>query len=193
MKQALVVVDFQNDFCSPRGAGADRRGNVSRLERTATNIARALSRARASGVPVVWLRFNGDPRHHKLNLVERDRRLGKPLKCLPGTWGADFFKVAPLPGETVIDKRACFDAFLDPRFDAMLKRNKIRRLTFTGVYLDVCVDATARTAFQKGYYVSVLKDCTESLHHPKRRMLAFMEHFYGARIAASRAFPAADR
>jgi nicotinamidase-related amidase len=186
--QALLVVDFQNDFCSPRGAGAGRRGDLSRLEATARNLARALAAARRRGVEVVFIRFLGDRRFQKPNLIARDRRQRKPAKCLEGSWGAEFFRVAPLPGEKVVPKRGRFDPFLDPALDAHLRRRRVGRVLLAGVYLDVCVDATARTAFQKGYEVSVLRDCVESLHYPKDDVLRFMAKYYGARLVSSRRF-----
>jgi nicotinamidase-related amidase len=158
------------------------------LERTAANLARALRRAREAGLDVVFIRFLGDRKHQRPNLIERDRRQRKPAKCLEGTWGADFFRVKPLPGETVVSKRSVFDAFFNPTLEAHLKKKKIRHLHFAGVYLDVCVDAAARTAFQKGYYVSVLGDCTESLHYPKSDVLRYMKKYYGAKIITSRSF-----
>jgi len=184
-KQALVIVDFQNDFCSPRGKGADQRGDVSRLERTARSIQQALARARSLRVDVVFIQFLGNRKFQRQNLVDRDRRLGKQPKCLEGTWGADFFRVSPSPNDVIIQKHACFDAFSNPAFEKYLKRKGIDRLVLAGVYLDVCVDTLARTAFQRGYYVSVLKDCTESLFYEKKKVLDFMAHYYGADIGAA--------
>jgi len=172
--EALLVVDFQNDFCV-------RPGRTARLTRVAANIERALARARKLGHEVIWIRFLGDRR--KANMIERDRRQGKAKKCLAGTWGAGFFKLRPLATEPIIDKPACFDAFLNPGLESRLKKKGVKRLTLAGVYLDVCVDATARTAFQKGYFVRILKDCTDSLHYRKSDVLRFMAKYYGAEVA----------
>lgn len=186
--QALIVVDFQNDFCSPRGKGAKRRGDLSRLVRVAGNIGKALELARNKRMAVVFIQFLGDLKRQRRNMVERDRLQGKRPKCLEGTWGADFFKIAPRPSEAIVTKNACFDAFSNPALEALLRRKGIQRLALAGVYLDICVDATARTAFQKGYYLSVLKDCTESLHYPKSAVLKYMARYYGADITTSRDF-----
>ncbi len=186
--EALLVVDFQNDFCSPRGKGAKARGDLSRLERTAANISEALERARERGLEVIFIRYLGDRERQRPNMLARDRRLGKRPKCLKGSWGADFFRVAPRASEAVVSKDACFDAFFNPALENRLRRKRIRRLVLAGVYLDVCVDATARTAFQKGYHLSVLKDCTESLHYPKSAVLSYMAKYYGADITTSCAF-----
>jgi len=54
-----------------------------------------------------------------------------------------------------------------------------------GVFADVCVDATARTAFQKGFEVSVVSDGTIGLERPTADALAFMKRCYGARVATA--------
>jgi nicotinamidase-related amidase len=89
--------------------------------------------------------------------------------------------VAPVPGEPVFTKRACFDAFLGDGFEEHLVARDVGHLVFAGVYTDVCVDSTARTAFQKGYDVTVLTDCTTSLLLPDTDILRFMTVVYGAR------------
>src|SRR5271155_1876541 len=91
-KQALVVVDFQNDFCSPLGKGAERRGDLSRLTRTARNIQRALRNARKNNTEVLFIQFIGDRKFQHRNLIDRDLTLGKKSKCHEGSWGAGFFR-----------------------------------------------------------------------------------------------------
>ena len=47
------------------------------------------------------------------------------------------------------------------------------------------MDAAARTAFQKGFEVSVVSDGTLGLERTTAEALAFMERFYDARIATA--------
>jgi nicotinamidase-related amidase len=136
---------------------------------------------------VIFVRFLGDKKFQTPSWRERDLKQKKGLKCLEGTWGADFFRVSPLPSETVVAKPCAFDAFFNPAFERLLQRKKIGRLLLAGVYLDICVDALARTAFQKGFRISVLTDCVESLHYPKAEVLRYMTKYYGAQALASRA------
>lgn len=168
---ALVVVDVQNDFCA---------GPVA-TEEAVANTCLAVDAARSAGVDVVFVRFVGDPIHHGPSLRRRNALLGKRPKCLEGSWGAEFHQVKPLPGEAVFTKRACFDAFLGSGFERHLFRRRLGHLAFAGLFTDVCVDSTARTAFQKGYHITILTDCTRSLHLPDAEILRFMTLVYGAR------------
>ncbi|GGZ92344.1 cysteine hydrolase family protein [Streptomyces subrutilus] len=180
---ALVVVDLQNDFCAGPVAAARYPGDPGRLATVAERTARAVDAARAAGVEVLHVRFLGDPHHQGPSWRRRDALLGKRPKCLEGSWGAEFADaLAPAPGERVFTKRACFDAFLGDGFETHLAHRAVRHLVFAGLFTDVCVDSTARTAFQKGFHVTVLEDCTAALHLPDEQILGFMSRLYGARV-----------
>ncbi|MFD5462349.1 cysteine hydrolase family protein [Kitasatospora sp. NPDC127059] len=181
-RTALVVVDLQNDFCAGPVAAARYPGDPARLATVAANTADAVETARAHGVEVVFVRFLGDPAHQGASWRHRDAALGKRPKCLDGSWGAEFTGVAPQDGEAVFTKHACFDAFLSPGFERHLVDGGVRHLALVGVFADVCVDSTARTAFQKGFHITVLADCTAALHLPDEAVLAFMRRVYGARV-----------
>ncbi|MBO1417074.1 cysteine hydrolase family protein [Streptomyces sp. FH025] len=181
-RTALVVVDLQNDFCTGPVAAARYPGDPTRLATVAANTARAVEAARAHGTEVVFVRFIGDPALQGASWRRRDAALGKRPKCLDGSWGAEFHAVAPEPGEAVFTKAACFDAFLNPGFESHLRRGGVQHLVMAGVFADVCVDSTARTAFQKGFHITVLADCTAALHLPDDAVLSFMGRVYGARV-----------
>lgn len=183
-RAALVVVDLQNDFCTGSTARARYGGDPAVLETAAANTARALASARARGMDVVFVRFVGDAEHQGPSWRRRDLTQGKPLKCLEGTWGAQFHMVEPAPGEPVFTKWACFDAFLSEGFERHLRGRGIARLVFAGLYTDVCVDSTARTAFQKGFHITVLTDCTASRYLPDSEILRFMAALYGAHLTS---------
>ncbi|UED85274.1 cysteine hydrolase family protein [Streptomyces profundus] len=194
---ALVVVDLQNDFCAGPSATARYGHDAATLTAVVDNAAVAVEQARAAGIEVVFVRFLGDPVHQGAAWRRRDRELGKRPKCLDGTWGATFHRVAPAPGERVFTKLACFDAFLSEGFEPHLRERGVQRLVLAGLFADVCVDSTARTAFQKGFAITVLNDCTTSLHLPNDAVWRFMTLVYGARVmphtdASWRALPPAN-
>ncbi|MEU8761319.1 cysteine hydrolase [Streptomyces sp. NPDC048659] len=182
---ALVVVDLQNDFCATPVARARFRGSPAALDAAVTGTVRAVEAARRRGVEVVFVRFLGDPAFQGESWRSRDLRLGKEPKCLEGSYGAEFTGVAPAPGERVFTKRACFDAFLAEGFAGHLAARGVGHLVLAGLFADVCVDSTARTAFQKGLHLTVLTECTTSLHLPYDSVLRFMRAVYGARTTTA--------
>jgi nicotinamidase-related amidase/isocitrate/isopropylmalate dehydrogenase len=184
-REALVVVDVINDFCSPKGRFA-RDGLVDPEAAAAMvdHIQRILERARGAGTEVIFVRMEVDPATAAPAVIERNRREGRTGYLGPGGFGSDFFRVAPLAQERVITK-AGYDPFLAPEFEAHLRGAGIESLTLVGAFADVCVDATARTAYQKGFAVRVLDDCTMGLERDTADALAFMRRFYGAEITRS--------
>ncbi len=164
-RAALVVVDMQNDFCAEGGYLHEaRKGNaaagvrVSDNARIAGNIDRLTIAARATGMPVVWLRSIYDFRF--LNEAQRVKR-GREGCCLEGTWGADYFMIRPQPCDLVVDKHA-FSGFHGTSLHAQLQARGVRTLVLTGVATNVCVDSTLREGFFLGYHIVVVEDCVGS-------------------------------
>ena len=182
-KTAVLLLDFQNDFVTKEGIASGSGGDMDRMAGLISHIPRVLEFSRKQGHEVIFVRFLGDKRYQLPNMQHRDTILGKRRKCLEGSWGADPHPSVKLAsGEHVFNKQAHFDAFLSDEFERYLVERGYEHLVLLGVYCDVCLDSTARTAFQKGYYITVVSDCTTTLHLPFQNSLAFIERLYGARI-----------
>lgn len=182
-KTAILVLDFQNDFVTKEGIGSEYRGDMARMAGPISHIPRVIDYGRKQGYEIIFVRFLGDQRYQLPNMQHRDAVLGKRPKCLEGSWGAEFHpSVQPAAGERVFSKQAHFDAFLCEGFERYLIEHGYEHLVFLGVYCDVCLDSTARTAFQKGYYITVVSDCTTTLHLPFQDSLAYLERLCGARL-----------
>ncbi|MEW6364330.1 MAG: isochorismatase family protein [Acidobacteriota bacterium] len=186
---ALLVVDMQNDLCAPGGC-FDRLGLIDcgAMQALASRIAELIEWSRRHGLDVIFTRMLADPERQPENMVERNRRLGRIDYLREGHWGADFFGVSPMPGEPVVTK-FCYDAFLGTELERRLHSHGVQRLLFGGVFTDVCVDATARTAFQLGFRIAIVRDATAPLHYSLDQTLAFMEQIYGAQSLAFAELP----
>jgi ureidoacrylate peracid hydrolase len=156
---ALIVVDMQNDFCAEGGWTHRERGHdVSGCPAIAASIAALAAAARRAKMPVVWIRAIYDFKY--LNEAQIAKR-GKEGCCREGTWGADFFQIAPEPGDLVVDKHS-FSAFKDTPLDRELRARGVKTLVMTGVATNVCVDSTLREGFFLGYHIVVAEDCVGS-------------------------------
>ena len=157
---ALIVIDMQNDFCAAGGyfdkTGADLSGMAALAER----IDGFVGSARAAGALVVFVRSQYDPVYLSEQQKERRRRVGwdMPL-CQTGSWGFDFYGVAPLPGEPIVTKHR-FDAFYNTDLELLLNGNGRRTLLFAGVSTNVCVETSLRNAFIRDFDTVLLADCT---------------------------------
>lgn len=163
-RDALVIVDVQNDFC-PGGALAVRDGDavVPVLNRYAERFA-----ARAAAV------FASRDWHPPVTRHFQAYGGVWPPHCVQGTPGADFHPGLVLPGgTTVLSKgmdpdRDAYSAFQAETGDAMefavaLGECGIQRLFIGGLATDYCVKATALDALREGFEVVVLEDAVRAV------------------------------
>ena len=180
-RSALLVVDLQNDYCAPEGC-FQRLGLVDpTATRAVGEVARRLvAGARVAGAPVFFVRtVQGEAA--PATVRARNRAQGRADCVRPGSWGAEPFGPAPRPGESVVVKHG-YDPFLGTSLEKDLRRRGIERVVLTGVFSDVCVDAAARTAYQLGFEVAVVREGTLALERNQDECLDAMERFYGARV-----------
>ena len=158
---ALLVIDMQNDFCAVGGyIDKSVKADVSGCPGVADAINAAVDAARATGVRIVWVRANYEPRFLPAPMLARNaaRGLAEVVCCAEGTWGYDFFRMAPREGEHVVEKH-CYDAFHETPLDELLRSRGIKTIVCTGVVTNVCVESTLRSGYFRGYYVVVPQDC----------------------------------
>lgn len=174
-RTALIVVDMQNDFGS-KGGMFDRAGiDITGIQKAVGPTAAAIAAARRAGIGIIYLKmgYRGDlsdlgapdsvnrARHMRLGV-------GKPVKAPDGrdsrilirdTWNTDIVpELKPEPQDTVIYKTR-FSGFYNTDLDAILKKNGIRHLLFTGCTTSICVDSTVRDAMFRDYLPVLLADC----------------------------------
>lgn len=166
---ALIIIDMQKDFCTP-GFGADRAGrDLSMAQAALPRIARLLSCARASNVSIAHVGFATESHHGSDSgpwLAQRRRStFSAEDLCLTGSEGAKFVDdLAPCAGELTVHKRR-YSAFTGTDLDLLLRARRIRTVICCGVSTNVCVETTARAAFEHDYYVIVPPDACGSWDH----------------------------
>ena len=167
----LIIIDMQRDFVEPGGFGASLGNDVSRLGAIVPTVAQLLAGFRRAGLPVIHTRECHRPDLSDLPDAKRDRgtpnlRIGElgPMGRLlvAGEAGAEIIpELAPMPGETVLDKPGK-GAFCRTNFEALLQERGLRHLIFAGVTTEVCVQTTMREANDRGYDCLLATDATES-------------------------------
>jgi|TARA_Y200000002_G_scaffold67144_1_gene52058 nicotinamidase-related amidase len=167
----LIIIDMQRDFVEPGGFGASLGNDVSRLGAIVPTVARLLAGFRRAGLPVIHTRECHRPDLSDLPDAKRDRgtpnlRIGEPgpmgRLLVAGEAGAEIIpELAPMPGETVLDKPGK-GAFCRTNFEALLQERGLRHLIFAGVTTEVCVQTTMREANDRGYDCLLATDATES-------------------------------
>ena len=162
---ALIVVDAQNDFCSPGGC-IDRLNPATRkvMESYVERSAHLLEAAREAGVMVIYTQATNDPDGIYKSAPDLRRKIEyldpeSPHICTDGTWGHDIVdRLKPLPREKIIRKHR-HSSFAGTELDIVLRSNGKKSLVVTGVTTERCVLATVTGAIAYDYYVVVPPDC----------------------------------
>ncbi len=164
MNKALLLVDIQNDYF-PGG-----KMELCQMEQAADRAGDLLGEFRNRQYPVFHVR----------HLSENE---GATF-FLPDTMGAEIHqKVAPKPGEAVIEKHFP-NSFRGTSLFDMLKEKNTGELFICGAMTHMCIDATTRAAFDLGFKCAVVEDAcaTRDLSYQGKEIPAQSVH--GAFMAA---------
>jgi nicotinamidase-related amidase len=164
-RTAVVLVEYQNDFTTDGGAlhGAvkDVMDETGMLE----NSRRLVEEARGAGATII---------HAPISFAPGYRELGKPEKVygilkgvidsnafVKGSWGAEICdEMAPGEGDIIVEGKRGLDTFATTNLDFILRSRDVDTVVLGGFLTNCCVESTMRTAYEKGYDVITLTDCT---------------------------------
>lgn len=165
-RQALLVVDMQNDFVRP---GAPQEVPDARV--TIPAIAELLDAFRAAGRPVVFTRFSAGPQ--RTLLWSWSPQCGPELRsCWPGVSrvyddgeelvGHDVVpELEPLDGETVVDKYG-YGSFHNTVLEGVLRARAVTQVVAVGTVTQICVEETVREGFHRGLEMIMVRDAVSS-------------------------------
>jgi len=165
---ALVVVDVQNDFCSPGGCFARlESSNMEMTESCIDKLAGLLAEARRAGTMIIYIQHTNHPNYiyraaPSLAWLIESLDSNSPQICIDGGWGHQIVDaVKPLANERIIKKHR-HNGFMGTELDMLLRSNGIKTVIVTGVATERCVLATICGAIAHDYYVVVPTDCVAS-------------------------------
>ena len=146
---ALVVIDMQARLFEPEPA--DAQAVVARIDGLA-------ARARAAGVPVVWVQHENSA----------DLLADTPGWALhPGLLTA---------ASDVFVRKTMSDAFLRTPLHDLLRERGVRHVTVCGYASEFCVDSSVRGAASRGYAVTLAADAHTSHDKPHATGLQIRLH-----------------
>ena len=164
MKTALVLVDIQQDYF-PQG----------KME-----VVGAVEATRAAKELLDFFRNKNMPVVHIQHVTTRT---GATF-LLPNTEGINFHEnVHPLSGEAIVTKHFP-NSFRDTDLQKRLLSQGVRELVVCGMMSHMCIDATVRAAFDRGYSCLVAHDACATRSVVFNGLEVPAEHVHGAYMAA---------
>ena len=188
---ALVVVDVQNDFCADDGFYGRLGLELTEIQAMVPRLQELLEAARQARAMRVFVQAVYDEAFLSGPWIERRERLGINVPCcIAGSWGAEFYQVAPAEGEYIVPKHR-YSAFINTDLDLILRSRGIRTLLVTGVASNVCVESTARDGYMLDYYVVMVEDCVASTKKELHEATLENVRLYFGEVVPARAVTAA--
>jgi nicotinamidase-related amidase len=160
---ALLVIDVQKDVTD----GAQDRDTV------VANIGSLVDRARAEGVPVVWIAHNDE---------------GMPLDSDQWQYVDELVRADDEP----LVHKTYGDSFEDTELEDVLAEKGVGSLVVTGAQTDACIRATLHGGLARGYDVTLVSDAhttqdmTEWGNIPPGDVITFTNLYWGFTTAPGR-------
>lgn len=171
-RTALIIIDLQNACAHPDGLMgrlAKEQNKPWLLQERWDFVNEILPRVRklqdacrGAGVELIHVRVKYLTKDHR----DGQRSLAREVKARSSTaFDLEFLDmVAPQGDEIIIDKTSA-GTFNSTALDQILRNMGRDRLLFAGVVTEGCVEMTARTAADRGYYTTLVSDgCASSTH-----------------------------
>jgi ureidoacrylate peracid hydrolase len=163
---AIVLIEYQNDFTTSGGAFHEAVKDVMQANGMLGNTIAMVDKARAAGasimhVPITFAAGYPELGSHPYGILKgvvENRAFRK------GSWGAAIVDaLAPKDSDILIEGKRGLDAFSSTNLDFILRSRDIRTVVLAGFLTNCCVESTMRSAYERGFEVITLTDCTATV------------------------------
>jgi nicotinamidase-related amidase len=168
---ALLLIDMVNDFADPEGKAAIQ-GNrpLDHIRSIIPAMQRLRQGAHRAGALVVHVQHTAMVGGASDSPAWLEARRRSPFSavdaCVEGTWGQQVIKeLTPIEGEPLVPKYR-YGGFQGTNLERVLRSAGIETVICTGASTNVCVEATAREAFAREFYVVLPEDACASWSRP---------------------------
>jgi len=164
-KTAVVLIEYQNDFTTEGGALHGAVKGVMDDSNMLENSKRVVDEARAAGATIIHAPISFKPGYGELGNHDKVYGILKGVidssAFVKGTWGAEICdEMTPEGDDIVVEGKRGLDTFATTNLDFILRSRDIDTVMIGGFLTNCCVESTMRSAYEKGYDVITLTDCT---------------------------------
>jgi nicotinamidase-related amidase len=178
-KTAVVLIEPQHDFLKPGGSMYQFIEEQLEKRKVIPNLVSLVNEARKKVKKLIYIPFEAfepgfpeiDPngpgmaglRGLEIDMPTGWKLEGKPVRgaWVAGTPGPEIIdELKPQKGDLIVRGKKTLDAFWSTALDYTLRVNMVEWVVIVGFHTNWCVESTARSAYDKGYKVIVISDCT---------------------------------
>jgi len=177
---ALLLIEYQNEFTTEGGKLHDAVKEVMTATNMLENSAILAKACREAGIKVVHVPIQFEKGHPEIGGSPYGILAGvKDGEAFPaGEWGSAICdSMKPEEGDIITKGKAGLCGFKSTNLDFVLRQNGIKNLVMGGFLTNCCIESTMRTAYENGYKVYTLKDCTAATSMAGQE--AAFEHNFG--------------
>lgn len=162
---AIILVGYQNAYFARDGVLRGVVEEVGRVDQTLATTIDLLHQVAPTPVTIIHTPIVLDPDYRALanavGILDTIKESGAFSK---GTQGADILPEIAAFGDRIItvSGKVGFNGFVNTELDTLLRERQIRDVLLAGMITSLCIDSTGRAAYERGYRISVLSDCTAS-------------------------------
>lgn len=163
---AIVIVDNDNDFFSEEGKLYGAVKEVLEKNKVVANTNDLLNKARVKGVTIVHVPIVFSPDYEEMG--DEPYGIFKVVKDTGAfqrdTWGAKVADVLDVDdSDIIVDNKSTTCAFETTHLNKVLEEQNITHIALAGLLTNICIETTMRTAYDKGYKVYTLTDCSATV------------------------------
>lgn len=162
---ALILVGYQNDYFAKDGILRGVVEEPGRVDAVLANTLKLIHGLKQTGLAIISTPIVLSPNY---------RALASPVGILHAIKNSGAFALGTPGAQTIpellelgdrieyVSGKEGFNGFSDTPLDQVLRNRGIRNVMLAGMVTSLCIDSTGRAAYERGYGVTVLSDCTSA-------------------------------
>ncbi len=160
---AVLFIEYQNEFTTEGGKLFGATKEVMEKTSMRENSVELLKFCRENGILVLHAPIAFEPGHNEIAKnpygILAGIKEGSAFEA--GSDGAGMYEpMKPIDGELVVKGKSGLCSFASTNLEFLLHQHGVRNVILGGFLTNCCVESTMRTAYEKGFKVYTLKDCT---------------------------------
>jgi nicotinamidase-related amidase len=162
---ALILVGYQNDYFAANGILRGVIEEPNRVDTVLANTMALITGLVSTAMTIIATPIVLEPNYRALaNSVGILGTIKESGAFKVGSAGADNLPELAAFGERIIyvKGKVGFNAFSNTDLERVLQEGGIKNVLVAGMVTSLCIDSTGRAAYERGFSVTILSDCSSA-------------------------------